>query len=79
MTVGELRIALNEFSDDEVVVVGIPWWECALTTNIQVSRHEKGDDSVIQWDRIGRSGHAGGILGCSPDADSLIVLTNAKD
>lgn len=68
MTVGELKQALEQFDDSEIVVAGIPWWECNLTADISVERYERGNWDNWHWGRIDDL----------PDNAESVVLVDAR-
>ena len=75
MTVGELKRELDRFGDDEIIIAGIPFWECAVATDLRVARY-----TGKTWMFSNPSGHGGGIVGLETETiESVVAITHESN
>ena len=69
MTIRELIEELNKFDGDSTVVAGIQFWECALSTDLEVAEFEDRP-----WLFRSQNGHDGGVVRLPPDTKSVVAI-----
>ena len=73
MIIRELIEELKKFDGNATVVAGVQFWECSLSTELEVAEFQDRP-----WLFRSRNGHDGGVTGLPEDTKSVVAIY-AKD